>query len=128
MVFRLMALVQGNKIMANYKSSKLIALLFTAFFITACSESGSDASVSTDPEVDLKQLMHEAKEAQAHASQLGFEWSNTQSILDEGQAAEQAGDHAKAHALYQEAKHQSVLAVEQAQYADEHWRLLDPSK
>lgn len=123
-----MALVQGNKIMANYKSNKLIALLFTALFITACSESGNDAAVSADPEAELKQLMHEAKEAQAHADQLGFEWSNTQSILDEGQAAQEAGDHAKAHALYQEAKHQSVLAVEQANYANEHWQLLVPGK
>lgn len=114
--------------MANYKSNKLIALLFTALFITACSESGNDAAVSADPEAALKQLMHEAKEAQAHAHQLGFEWSNTQSILDEGQAAQKAGDHAKAHALYQEAKHQSVLAVEQANYANEHWQLLVPGK
>jgi multidrug resistance efflux pump len=123
-----MAQVQGNKIMANYKSSKLIALLFTAFFITACSESGNEGSTSSDTGAELEQLMHEAEQARIHADELGFEWSNTQSLLDEGHAAQKAGDHAKAHTLYQEAKLQSILAVEQAQYADQHWHLLDPSK
>lgn len=116
--------------MAKYKFTKSITIVAAAFFIAACSESGqnTETAVQSDPEAELKQLMHEAEEARAHADKLGFEWSITKPLLDDAHAAYKAGDHQKAHALFEEAKHQSMLAVEQAHYAEEHWQLLIPGK
>lgn len=116
--------------MAKYKFTKSIAIVATAFFITACSESGQNAetAVQADPESEVKQLKLEAEEAQAQADQLGFEWNTIQPLLDKAHAAYQAGELQKAHALYQEAKDHSMLAIEQAHYAEEHWQLLIPGK
>lgn len=116
--------------MAKYKLTKSIAILTAAIVISACSESGqnTETAVQADSEAALKQLMHEAEEASAHADQLGFSWTTIQPLLDQGHEAYKAGDHQKAHALFTEAKYQSMQAVEQANYAEEHWQLLIPGK
>lgn len=116
--------------MAKYKLTKSIAVLTTALILSACTDYGQDTETvaQTDPKADIEQLMHEAKEARAHADQLGFEWSVTKPLLDEAEAAYAAGDHEKARTLYQEVKHQAMLAVEQAHYAEKHWQLLIPGK
>ncbi len=115
--------------MLKQKISKTMIVLASAAFLVACSESGNDAtSGNTDKQTDITQLMHEAEEARAQADQLGFEWSVTKPLLDEGHAAYKAGDKEKAAKLFEEAKQQSLLAIEQAHYADKHWQLLVPGK
>lgn len=109
--------------MAKNKLSKLIAVFAASLFLTACIESNGDSSVTS-----LDQIKQEAEEARAHASQLGFEWNTIQPLLDKASEAQQAGDDDKARTFYQEAKHQSMLAVEQAEYAEKHWQLLIPGK
>lgn len=116
--------------MAKNKFTKFFAVFAVSIFLTACSDSGQNTenAASGDPEVALKQIKQEAEEAHAHADRLGFEWNTIQPLLDNAAAAHQAGEVEKAHALYQEAKHHSMLAVEQAEYADKHWQLLIPGK
>lgn len=112
--------------MAKNKFTKFFAVLAASVLLTACSESGvnTENAASADPEAALKQIKQEAEEARAHADQLGFEWNTIQPLLDKAAAAQQAGEAEKAHTLYQEAKHHSMLAVEQAKYAEEHWQML----
>jgi hypothetical protein len=70
--------------------------------------------------------MKHAEEARAEADKLGFEWSVTAPLLEEAHAAVKAGNEEQAIALFQEVKHQSMLAIEQAHYANKHWQLLIP--
>ena len=79
-----------------------------------------------DEAVDLDTLITQAEDAQSEADKLGFEWSVTAPLLEEAHAAAKAGNHEQAIALFREVKHQSMLAIEQAHYADKHWQLLIP--
>jgi len=127
-----MALAQGNNIMAKTTLSTLLVLLTASLFVTGCSESGTDtmtdkpASTEQAEAVDLDTLIKQAEDARAEADKLGFEWSVTAPLLEEAHAAAKAGNHEQAIALFQEVKHQSMLAIEQAHYADKHWQLLIP--
>lgn len=113
--------------MVKNKLTKFFAIFAASVLLTACFESGQNTDGAA-PEATLEQIKQEAVEARAHADQLGFEWNTIQPLLDKAAAAEQAGEVEKAHSLYQEAKHHSMLAVEQAEYAEKHWQLLIPGK
>lgn len=125
-----MVRAQGNKTMVKNKFTKFFAIFAASILLTACSESGQNTETATpaDPEAAVKQIKQEAEEARAHADQLGFEWNTIQPLLDRANEAHKSGELEKAHSLYQEAKHQSMLAVEQAEYADKHWQLIIPGK
>lgn len=120
--------------MAKTTFTTFLALLTTAVLITGCSDSDtntmkeSPAITQSDEAVDLDTLIEQAEMSLAEADKLGFEWSVTTPLLEEAHAAAKAGNHEQAIALFQEVKHQSMLAVEQAHYADKHWQLLIPSK
>lgn len=116
--------------MANNKLTKLFTVFAASVLLTACFESGQNTenAAQADPKAALEQIKQEAEKAHAHADQLGFEWNTIQPLLDKAEAAHQAGEIEKAHSFYQEAKHHSMLAVEQAEYAEKHWQLLIPGK
>jgi len=109
-----------------------LILLFAALSLVGCSESGMDsstdskASTAHEEPADLETLIKQAEDARAEADKLGFEWSVTGPLLEEAHAAVKAGNEEQATALFQEVKHQSMLAIEQAHYADKHWQLLIP--
>jgi hypothetical protein len=127
-----MVLAQGNNIMAKTKYTTFMALFAAATLMAGCSDSGTDtmtdkpASAQHDEAVDIDTLIKNAEAARAEADKLGFEWSVTAPLLEEAHAAAKAGNHEQAIALFQEVKHQSMLAIEQAHYADKHWQLLIP--
>ncbi len=117
--------------MAKTRFSSLL-LILAAGFLTGCSDSGMEsntnnkaAAVHEEP-ADLETLIKQAESALAEANELGFEWSVTAPLLEEAHAANKAGNEEQATALFQEVKHQSMLAIEQAHYADKHWQLLIP--
>ena len=118
--------------MAKTKYTTFMALFAAATLMAGCSDSGTDtmtdkpASAQHDEAVDIDTLIKNAEAARAEADKLGFEWSVTAPLLEEAHAAAKAGSHEQAIALFQEVKHQSMLAIEQAHYADKHWQLLIP--
>ena len=125
-----MAQAQGNKLMVKNKLQLLLIMAAAVTMLTACSESDTtaDSSAQTqhDEALDIDTLIKHAEEAKAEAGELGFEWSVTGPLLEEAHAAYKAGNKEQATALFQEVKHQSMLAIEQAHYADKHWQLLIP--
>ncbi len=117
--------------MAKTTYSTFLALFAAAVLLTGCSDSGTDTmtdkpAAQHDEAVDLDTLITQAEDAQSEADKLGFEWSVTAPLLEEAHAAAKAGNHEQAIALFREVKHQSMLAIEQAHYADKHWQLLIP--
>lgn len=117
--------------MANNKLQFLLLIIASVTMITACSD--ADQSTTDQPAQaqhneasDLETLMKQAEDARAEADKLGFEWSVTGPLLEEAHAAYKAGNREQAIALFTEVKHQSMLAIEQAHYADKHWQLLIP--
>ncbi|MFT7235211.1 MAG: outer membrane PBP1 activator LpoA protein [Methylophagaceae bacterium] len=129
-----MALVQGNNIMAKTTFSTFLALLTAAGILAGCSDSETDtqtdkpAITQNEEAVDLDILIEQAETSRAEANKLGFEWSVTMPLLEEAHAAAKAGNQEQAIALFKEVKYQSMLAIEQAHYAEQHWELLIPSK
>ena len=132
MAYRSMALVQGNNIMAKTTYSAFLVLLAASVIMTGCSDSGMDtatenpATAQHDEAVDLDTLITDAESSLAEADNLGFAWSVTAPLLEEANTAAKAGNEEQAIALFQEVKHQSMLAIEQAHYAEKHWQLLIP--
>ena len=132
MAYRSIALVQGNNIMAKTTYSAFLALLAASVMMTGCSDSGMDtatdnpATAQHDEAVDLDTLITDAESSLAEADKLGFAWSVTAPLLEEAHTAAKAGNKEQAIALFQEVKHQSMLAIEQAHYAEKHWQLLIP--
>lgn len=112
----------------------LLALLTAAAILTGCSDSGTDtmtdqpAITQNDEAEDLDTLIEQAETSRAEADKLGFEWSVTMPLLEDAHAAAKAGNQEQAIALFKEVKYQSMLAIEQAHYAEKHWELLIPSK
>jgi outer membrane PBP1 activator LpoA protein len=116
--------------MAKNKLQLFMIVATALTMLTACSESDTTteptAAAKQDEALDIDTLMKHAEEARAEADKLGFEWSVTAPLLEEAHAAVKAGNHEQAIALFQEVKHQSMLAIEQAHYANKHWQLLVP--
>jgi len=116
--------------MAKNKFQLFMIVATALTMLTACSESDTTteptATANQNEALDLDTLMQHAEEARAEANRLGFEWSVTAPLLEEAHAAYKAGNHEQATALFQEVKYQSMLAVEQAHYANKHWQLLIP--
>jgi len=117
--------------MANNKLRLLLLMLASVTMIAACSDADNNttdqpAQTQHEEVSDIDTLMQQAEEARAEADKLGFEWSVTGPLLEEAYAAHKAGNHEQAIALFTEVKHQSMLAIEQAHYADKHWQLLIP--
>lgn len=101
----------------------------TLAFLAACSDMGAgDQASGNGDSTDIKTLIQQAEDARAEADRLGFEWSVTAPLLEEAHAAYKAGNEEQARMLFDEAKHQSMLAIEQAHYAEKHWQLLVPAK
>lgn len=118
--------------MSKITFSVLLALLTATALLSACSDTSTDtmaekpATTQSDDVVDLKTLIEQTEASRAEADKLGFEWSVTAPLLVEAHAAAKAGNEEQAIALFQEVKYQSMLAIEQAHYADKHWQLLVP--
>ena len=115
--------------MAKNKLQLFMILATALTMLTACSESSTtteSAAAKQGKAHDIDTLMKHAEEATAEAGKLGFEWSVTAPLLEEAHTAYKAGNHEQATALFQEVKHQSKLAIEQAHYANKHWQLLIP--
>ena len=117
--------------MAKNKLQLFMIVATALTMLTACSESDTTteptaAAAKHDEALDIDTLIKQAEEARAEADKLGFEWSVTAPLLEEAHAAVKAGNEEQAIALFQEVKHQSMLAVEQAHYANKHWQLLVP--
>ena len=110
-----------------------LSILLAASLMAGCSESvtdatttGNKATATQEEPADLPTLIKQAEASLAEANKLGFEWSVTAPLLEEAHTAYKAGNEEQATALFQEVKHQSMLAIEQAHYADQHWQLLIP--
>lgn len=121
---------QGNKIMTRNKLHLVLLLASSLTMLTACIDSSlaneSTASSQNQPAIDIITLIEQAEQALAEAGRLGFEWSVTSPLLEVAHATYKAGNHEQATTLFQEVKLQSLLAIEQARYADENWQMLVP--
>lgn len=82
--------------------------------------------VEADTRDSVEQWLQRAEAKRQEAAQLGFEWSYTEDMILQAKAALQRGDRQKAQVLAKQAFNQSLNAVRQAQYADEHWQQLLP--
>lgn len=103
----------------------IMLLLGTLSYIDSVKKGNEPVVVQEEP-VDLETLITQAESALEEANQLGFAWSVTEPLLEEARAAHKAGDEEQATVLFQEAKHQATLAIEQAHYAEKNWQLLVP--
>jgi hypothetical protein len=116
--------------MAKNKLQLLMIMATAVTMLTACSDSDMmtepTAATQQGEALDIDTLIKHAEEARTKADKLGFEWSVTGPLLEEAHVAYQTGHHEQAIALFQEVKRQSMLAVEQAHYANKHWQLLVP--
>ena len=121
---------QGNKLMTRNKLHLVLLLASSLTMLAACIDSSlaneSTASSQNQPAIDIITLIEQAEQALAEAGRLGFEWSVTGPLLEVAHATYKAGNHEQATTLFQEVKLQSLLAIEQARYADENWQMLVP--
>ena len=126
----LTAQAQGNKLMTRNKLRLVLLLASSLTMLTACIDSSlaneSTASSQNQPAIDIITLIEQAEQALAEAGRLGFEWSVTGPLLEVAHTTYKAGNHEQATTLFQEVKLQSLLAIEQARYADENWQMLVP--
>jgi len=116
----------------------LAAILLSLSLLIACStEPGSaqqaghvdhTTAKETEPNTALgpEELLALAEQTRQQASELGYEWNTITPLIEKGNTALQQGDETQASALFREAKKQAELAIAQAKYADENWRMLIP--
>lgn len=121
---------QGSKLMTRNKLQLVLILASSLTMLTACLDtdltSNSTASNEHEHALDINTLIEQAEQARAEADRLGFEWSVTGPLLEVAHATYKAGNHEQATTLFQEVKLQSLLAIDQARYADENWQMLVP--
>ena len=126
----LTARAQGSKFMTKNKLQLVLLLASSLTILTACLDKdlagGSTVSNKHEQALDINTLIEQAEQARAEAGRLGFEWSVTGPLLEVAHATYKAGNHEQATTLFQEVKLQSLLAIEQARYADENWQMLVP--
>ncbi len=102
----------------------LIGAVYAALFCAECA-SGGEQRLDGDG-CALPELMASAQALQARAQASGFAWTTIQALLDEASEAITQGQQALACRHLTEAKIHAELALEQAEYARIHWRLLVP--
>jgi hypothetical protein len=116
--------------MTKNKLQLVLLLASSLTILTACLDKdlagGSTVSNKHEQALDINTLIEQAEQARAEAGRLGFEWSVTGPLLEVAHATYKAGNHEQATTLFQEVKLQSLLAIDQARYADENWRMLVP--
>lgn len=116
--------------MTRNKLQLLLLLVASLAMLTACIDSSlaneSTTSKENEQALDIDTLIEQAEQALAEAGRLGFEWSVTGPLLEVAHATYKAGNHEQATALFNEVRLQSLLAIEQARYADENWQMLVP--
>ena len=121
---------QGSKLMSRNKLQLMLLLASSLTMLTACLDTdlttGSAAPNGHEHTLDINTLIKQAEQARAEADRLGFEWSVTGPLLEVAHAAYKAGNHEQATTLFLEVKLQSLLAIDQARYADENWQMLVP--
>ena len=126
----LTARAQGSKFMTKNKLQLVLLLASSLTILTACLDKdlagGSTVSNKHEQALDINTLIEQAEQARAEAGRLGFEWSVTGPLLEVAHATYKAGNHEQATALFNEVRLQSLLAIEQARYADENWQMLVP--
>ena len=126
----LTARAQGSKLMTKNKLQLVLLLASSLTILTACLDKdlagGSTVSNKHEQALDINTLIEQAEQARAEAGRLGFEWSVTGPLLEVAHTTYKAGNHEQATTLFQEVKLQSLLAIDQARYADENWRMLVP--
>jgi nucleoid-associated protein YgaU len=76
---------------------------------TGDTDTGSDASAKAEAE----QAIADAKAAQKRAAEVGYEWRDMGKLIDEAQAAYDAGDYARAIELARKAQEQGAIAEDQ---------------
>ncbi|HAQ50975.1 MAG TPA: hypothetical protein DCR13_05460 [Gammaproteobacteria bacterium] len=121
--------------MAN-RVMKILSLFLSLNVLVACSDNSDMSETSAQDERvrqlaqpapdDIETVIKQAEAALAEADKLGFEWSITQPLLKEAYTEYKAGNEEQAKSLFLEVRHQSMLAIEQAHYAEKHWQLLIP--
>jgi hypothetical protein len=72
------------------------------------------APVQADPAGDAATAIRQAEAARQQAAAVGGEWSNTATLIQDAQAAVQAGDYARARDLAHQAREQGRLGYQQA--------------
>lgn len=138
---------QGNNIMTKINILRLVLLFVLPVMLTACSDKGNaseeeagvmeqekfdsqpanpDGTTNTSDVVDIQDLMNQVAQAEEQAAKYGFVWSTTDGIIKNAYAKAKEGNENEAKILFQEAILQFKLSIEQAKYADQHWKLLIP--
>lgn len=133
--------------MTKINKLRLVLLLTVPVVLSACSDTDDAAnSVNSTIEqeqsyskavsqevqqaqskdVHLQDLMHHVAQSKRHAEMHGFVWSTTDSLVEEGYTEASKGNEKVAKTIFQEAKLQFELSMEQAKYAAQHWQLLVP--
>jgi len=110
------------------------AALLSLSLLAACSTESdpvqqadnADHGVNPHANPGAEEWMALAEQARQQASELGYEWNTIMPLIEKGSLALKQGDEAQASALFREAKKQAELAIAQARYADENWRMLIP--
>lgn len=137
----------GNSMMTKNTILRLALLLVLPVMITACSDkdneteavnnnieiektdvktSSQEAIINTANDVGIQELMQQVAQAEHKADEYGFVWSTTDGIIEKAYAEAKKGNENEAKILFQEAKLQFELSIEQAKYAEQHWTLLIP--
>mgnify|MGYP001811678827 CR=1 FL=1 len=124
----------------NWKAAALAAALGAA----GCSESpapapGADAAsakpvetpvetaaAAMDPQADYPAVLASARKLHQQAVDLEFAWSRTATTLDAAEVAADAGNHAEALALAEQARKLAGLSVAQARAEADAWKNRTP--
>lgn len=83
-------------------------------------------NLKTGPDLQLNQIQAAlmlAKQRQKEASQLGFEWSTIQPLIQDAEQSLQQGDLQTALSLAEEAQKHAELAIAQAIRSEQNWSL-----
>lgn len=96
-----MVRVRGN--------SRLLPILLLAMSLSACTG-------------EFERRYADAERLRAEAAALGWEWIDTQSLLDQAREAAATGDDAAALALVEKARFQAEAAIKQAEHEAEAWK------
>ena len=90
-------------------SDHVVALLLLALCAGGCAS-------------EFEQRYDAAERLRQSAAAFGYEWIGTADLLEQARASEASGDRETALALVEQARFQSIAALEQAEHEAEAWK------
>ena len=92
-----------------HANKRLITTLLLAMTLSACA-------------TDFERRYAEAEDMRAEAAALGWEWIETEKLLDQAREAAANGDDMAALELVEKARFQAEAAIRQAEHEAEAWK------